>query len=98
MFPLIWREEMYNHIAIIEYQPAFLGLPLDAAPMAYVLWHQLMKYNPKKGRIDEREWVPCVRYRRAEVCDACSFEFNAVRAGRPQMDHAWIPDLKERSR
>jgi hypothetical protein len=31
MFPLIRREEMYNHIAIIEYEPAFLGLPLDTA-------------------------------------------------------------------
>jgi len=31
MLALIWREEMHDHIAIIEYEPAFLGLPFYAA-------------------------------------------------------------------
>ncbi len=31
------------------------GLPLDAAPMAYVLWNQLMKYNPKNPNWFDRD-------------------------------------------
>ena len=31
MLALIWREEMHDHITIIEQEPAFLCLSLDAA-------------------------------------------------------------------
>ena len=31
------------------------GLPLDAAPMAYVLWQQAMQYNPKNPRWFNRD-------------------------------------------
>src|SRR5690348_17111745 len=31
------------------------GLPLDAAPMAYVLWTKIMKYNPKNPKWYNRD-------------------------------------------
>lgn len=31
MLALIGREEMHNHVAVIEHEPAFVGFPVDTA-------------------------------------------------------------------
>ena len=32
MLALIWREEMHDHVTVIEHEPAFVGFAVDAAP------------------------------------------------------------------
>ena len=38
MFALIGREEMYDHITVIEHEPTFVGYTVDAAPFLVIIF------------------------------------------------------------
>ena len=48
------------------------GLPLDAAPMAYVLWTRWLKYNPRNPAVGgSRSLRALGRARLGACCTAC---------------------------
>ena len=38
MFALIGGEEMHDHVAVIEHEPAFVGFAVDAAPFLIIIF------------------------------------------------------------